>query len=263
MSESSQTTSPRKDTPVQRARFATVHWVRYPGVRTADDLPLDERPAGCLSWKIGPDGPVGADGARLPSNIWCGVALFRNELSARSALAGRERYLPLLATAIDSWHALLVALTHRGECNHLDSTLPGLVFDGGQPDPGGPLFVMTTAGFNLGPGFDVQRAIEFRRNVDRVKEWMQSAAGMFGAHTFTPHTRGDDGVTMSVWADEASMASVMYRPGVHRTQIDRYRSEQTADRTSFTRFRALETCGTWNGADPIQQARSGAGGVPK
>lgn len=262
MSESIRDAGPKQTVPAQRARFATVHWVRYPGIRTPDDLELGASPPGCLSWKIGPDGPVGSEGIRLPSEVWCGVALFRDEVSARSALATREAYLPQFATTIDSWHALLVALTHRGECNHLDMSLPGPIFDGGQRDPGGPLFVMTTAGFNLGADFDVQRAIDFRRNVDRIREWIQSAAGMFGAHTFTPHTRGDDGVTMSVWVDEASMASVMYKPGVHRTQIDRYKSEHTADRTSFTRFRALETYGTWNGTDPIEQARRAASRMP-
>ena len=248
-------------TPALRARFATLHWVRYPAIRTADELPLDEHPADCLSWKFGPDGPIGPDGARLPSEVWCGVALFRDEASARSALAARARFVPQLAETVESWHALLLALAHRGECNHLDTVQPGPIFDDSRHDPGGPLVVLTTAGFILGPGFDVQRAIAFRRDVDRVKEWMRSAPGLYGAHSFTPITRGDDGVTMSVWADDAAMASVMYRPGVHRTQIDRYKSEHTADRTSFTRCRALETCGTWNGADPIERARSRAGGI--
>lgn len=257
MSASSFDTGSGHGTPVPRARFASVHWVRYPAIRTPDDLSLSERPAGCLSWKIGPDGPVGPDGVRLPSDVWCAVALFRDEASARSALAARERFLPLLATAVESWHAVLIAIAHKGECNHLDRMLPGPIFDNGQQDPRGPLFVMTTAGFDLGPDFNMQRVIDFRRNVDRVREWMRSAPGMFGAHSFAPHTRGDDGVTMSVWADDAAMTSVMYRPGVHRAQIDRYKAEHTADRTSFTRFRAVETCGTWNGTDPIEEARKG------
>lgn len=261
MPESGHDTRAKQNASAVRARFATMHWVRYPAIRTPDDLPLDEQPSECLSWKFGPDGPIGPDGGRLPSDVWCGVALFRDEASARSALAARVRFLPRLATAVESWHALLFALAHRGECNHLDKVQPGTIFDNSPHDPGGPLVVMTTAGFNLGPGFDLQRVIAFKRDVDRVKAWMQSAAGMYGVHTFTPITRGDDGVTMSVWADDASMASVMYRLGVHRTQIDRYKSEHTADRTSFTRCRALETCGTWNGTDPIERARRGVGGM--
>lgn len=238
-----------------RACYASVHWLRYPGIRTPDDLPMGERPAGCLSWKIGADGPVGPDGARGPSDVWCAVGLFPDEAGARAALATRERCLPLLATTVESWHAALVAIAHKGECNHLDRMQPGPIFAGRPQDPGGPLFVMTTAGFDLGPDLDMQRVIDFRRNVDRVREWIKSAAGLHAALSFAPHTRGDDGVTMSVWADEAAMAAVMYKPGVHRAQIDRYKAEHTADRTSFTRLRAVETCGTWHGADPIEQAR--------
>ena len=128
-----------QQTPALRARFATLHWVRYPAIRTADELPLDEHPADGLSWKFGPDGPIGPDGARLPSEVWCGVALFRDEASARSALAARARFVPQLAETVESWHALLLALAHRGECNHLDTVQPGPIFDDSRHDPDGPL----------------------------------------------------------------------------------------------------------------------------
>ena len=129
------------------------------------------------------------------------------------------------------------------------------MFEQSQHDPGGPLFVMTTAGFNLGPGFDVGRVIDFRKNVDHVRAWLGSADGRIASQVITPHTPGDDGVTMSVWRDDAAMVSAAYRPGKHRDQIERYKAEHTADRTSFTRFRALETCGTWGGIDPVAVAR--------
>jgi hypothetical protein len=44
------------------ARFATVHWIRFPRVMTPEQLPLTGQPAKCVSYKIGPDGPVGTDG---------------------------------------------------------------------------------------------------------------------------------------------------------------------------------------------------------
>jgi hypothetical protein len=240
-----------------KARYATAHWIRFPGIVTPDQLALTESPSECLSWKIGPDGPVGPDGYRLPSNIWCGVGLFRDLSAAENSLQGKQRFLPCLADATESWHALLLPIAHRGECNHVQRTNAGLIFDIDSRDPGGPLFVMTTVGFNPGPGFDLARVIDFRVQVDQVHDWLKSVAGRVASQVFTPHTVGDDGVTMSVWRNDTAMIEAMYQHGAHRTQIDRYKSEQTADRTSFTRFRLLRTSGRWDGIDPLEAACSG------
>lgn len=107
----------------------------------------------------------------------------------------------------------------------------------------------------LGPDLDLARVIDFRVHVDRVHEWLQSAEGRMASQVFTPHTVGDDGVTMSLWRSDAAMTDTMYRPGFHRTQIERHRRENLADRTSFTRFRVLQTRGRWNGSDPFELAR--------
>ena len=93
------------------ARFATVHWIRFPRVMTPDQLALTEQPRDCVSFKIGPDGPVGANGYREPSNTWCAVALFDDAPAAEAALAAHERFLPSLASADESWHALLLPVT--------------------------------------------------------------------------------------------------------------------------------------------------------
>jgi len=239
----------------RRARFATTHWIKFPEVVTPDQLNLSGYPTGCLSWKFGPDGPVGPNGYRLPSNVWCGVALFDDLSAANSALDSNEHHLPFLSTAVESWHALLVPIVHRGECNHIERSSPGPIFETESRDPGGALFVMTTAGFHAGPELDPARLIDFRVHVDRVHGWLKSADGRVASQVFTPHTVGDDGVTMSIWRDDPSMVTTMYKPGTHRTQIDRYKSEKTADRTSFTRFRALRTCGLWDGTDPVELAR--------
>ena len=92
--------------------------------------------------------------------------------------------------------------------------------------------------------------MNFRRNVDCVRAWMRDAEGLMAAYNFVPHTRGDDGVTMSLWRDDASMANFAYRPGLHLTLVDHYKAEHTADRTSFTRCRIMRTVGQWGGSDP-------------
>jgi hypothetical protein len=58
-----------------------------------------------------------------------------------------------------------------------------------------------TAGFNIAPDMDMERVMNFRRNVDCVRAWMRDAEGLMAAHNFVPHTRGDDGVTMSLWRE--------------------------------------------------------------
>jgi hypothetical protein len=227
--------------PLQRARFATAHWLRYPDVMTPEQLALGASPDGALSYKIGPDGPVGPNGYRLPSNVWCAVALFGTREAATAALASCARYLPALSAAEESWHALLLPITHRGICNHLERDRPGWMFETAAEDPGGPLFVMTTAGYVMGPELRIERVIDFRRNVDKVHEWIQEADGRVASQVFTPHTVGDDGVTMSLWRNDAAMNERMYRPGLHRSLVERHMRERMADRTSFTRFRVLAT----------------------
>jgi hypothetical protein len=96
----------------------------------------------------------------LPSDIWCGLGLFADVAAAEAALETKERFLPSLGGAVESWHALLLPVAHRGECNHIERLDPGSIFEVDSRDPGGPLFVMTTAGFNLGPGLDMARVID-------------------------------------------------------------------------------------------------------
>ena len=69
---------------------------------------------------------------------------------------------------------------------------------------------------------------------------------------FTPHTVGDDGVTMSLWRSDAVMVNAMYKPGTHRTQVERQKRDVIVDRTSFTRFRVLQTRGRWGGVGWIR-----------
>jgi hypothetical protein len=235
----------------EKARYATAHWLRFQEVTTPEQLSLSGRPEGALSWKIGPCGPVGPNGYRLPSNIWCAVGLFRDVAAARAAFDGKRLFMPFVSSATESWHQLLLPIRHHGECNHIDRECPGELFEVPSTDPGGPVMVITTAGFRFGPELKMERVIEFRRNVDVVDAWIQQAEGCLASKPFTPHTIGDDGFTMSVWRDDACMLNASYRAGAHRMQIDRHKSENAFDRSSFTRFRILDACGQWDGRDPI------------
>ena len=241
----------------EMARFATTHWLRFPEVMTPDQLVLSGSPEGSVSWKIGPCGPVGPDGFRLPSNVWCAVGLFTERAAAAAAMERRDTFMPFLSGTTESWHQLLFPFRHHGECNHLHRDCPGAIFEAISPDPGGPLMVLTTAGYQFGPELKMERVIDFRRKVDLVNDWFRTLEGCVAAQPFTPHTKGDDGYTLSVWRDEASMLDATYRSGVHRTQMDQHKLTSLFDRSSFTRCRILESWGQWNGEDPIaSEARS-------
>lgn len=233
-----------------KARFATAHRIAFPAIRTAEDLAPLTAPAASLSWKIGPSGELGPNGYRLPDRIWCAVGLYRDRAAAESALANPQASMPFLAEATESWHALLQPTAHKGICNHLDRANPTELFDFPAADPGGRLMVITTAGFNPGPDFSIDRVIYFRRRVDTTNAWMATQPGCLANQVFTPYTVGDDGVTMTIWQEDAAMIAAAYRPGTHRDQIDHHMEKPMIDRSSFTRFRILASTGTWNGANP-------------
>lgn len=48
--------------------------------------------------------------------------LFADRSAAEAAFAEHERCLPLSADTVESWHALLLPIAHRGECNYLERT---------------------------------------------------------------------------------------------------------------------------------------------
>ena len=99
-------------------------------------------------------------------------------------------------------------------------------------------------------------AADFRRNVDRIRLVAEAAENNLAVQVFAPDVRGDDGVTMTVWRDDAAMTAFAYRAGHHRDEVGRYKRHKTADRTSFTRLRSLGTSGTWHGSCPVESARA-------
>jgi hypothetical protein len=157
--------------------------------------------------------------------------------------------MPFVVNTVESWHQLLLPIRHQGQCNYLDRECPGELFAVSSTDPGGAVMVITTAGYHPGPR--VERLIAFRRGVDEVNNWLQQVDGCLASRPITPHTFGDDGFTLSVWRDDASMLNATYRAGTHREKMDWHKSVNAFDRSSFTRFRIVDTCGQWDGRDPL------------
>ncbi len=120
-----------------RCRWATLHWIRFAGIETPDSIDISHQPQGAASWKIGPDGPLGPDGSRLPGNIWCAVGLYPRREQADALLDDPDACMPYLSRAEEAWHAVLQPIAHRGECNHLNRDQPGEMFTTEGHDPGG------------------------------------------------------------------------------------------------------------------------------
>lgn len=236
----------------QLGRWALVHWMRFDQPKTAADLILPRQPEGALSWKVGPDWSASDSGIRSGSRIWCSLGLFADLQHAEAAFDAADLYLPDRAATAEAWSALLAPFAHKGECNHLARAAPGPIFATDDCEPSGPTFVITTAGFHLRSRRDFQRVIDFRREVDRMRPVISASAGSLAHQVFAPLDAEDDGVTMSLWRDDQAMFAFAYKPGAHRVQVDRQKSHQTVDRSSFTRFRLLKTAGTWDGADPAR-----------
>ena len=159
--------------------------------------------------------------------------------------------MPFLADAEESWHLLLRPFKHHGECNHIERETPGELFEVSEDGCGGPLAVLTTAGYQLGFEANMDRVVAFRHKVDNVGAWMKELEGCLFSRAFTPHTVGFDGFTVSVWRSDEAMLNASYRAGLHRKYVDGHKESSDFDRSSFTRFRILDSSGKWNGQDPL------------
>jgi hypothetical protein len=226
-------------------------WVRFDSARTADSLPPLAGPAGCALWKFGPDTAPGSRASRAGSTVWCGIAGFTHRDGAQAAFERPMGYVPALAESCEAFHALLLPVAHRGECNYLDPAQPGPLFAASAEDPRGPLLVMTTAGFDLRAKSDFARLIDFRRRVHAMRDVIAQAEGSLAHQVFAPAGEGTDAATMSLWRDDDAMAGFAYQPGAHRSELDRQIRLRTVDRSSFTRFRIVARQGRWNDSDPL------------
>ncbi|MEP2027781.1 MAG: hypothetical protein ABJI96_03615 [Paracoccaceae bacterium] len=55
---------------------------------------------------------------------------------------------------------------------------------------------------------------------------------------------------MSIWLNDASMRSAVYKDGLHKEQMDRHNATPMFDRSSWTRARIVSIEGFWDGKDP-------------
>jgi hypothetical protein len=231
--------------------YMTFHRVRFSSPLSAHETSITG-PGRALHWLFGPDSPQGDDGLRTRvSTVWGGAGFYADIGEAEATIVNLRSELAFGHEVAEAWHAILCPISHKGETNWFGSLDRAASFVPVKTDPGGALIALTSAGYNALPPAelkaDLPRRIDFIANVDRVRAWYATLPGSVALGIFNPNPIGTDGLTFSLWRDDEAMMAAAYRPGIHRTQLDRYKVEHTADRSSFTRARILRCIGTWDG----------------
>ena len=161
-------------------RYLSIHLAR---VEEMTILPSDgaRPPAGePLSWLLGADeGLHESEFASQRSTVFAAVGTHHTEESARTcAAAGVAEF----ADASETWSAALRPTRSHGSCNWVD----GGHFDTGHERTAGPIAVMTSVGWDVGPGFQLERAVDFGEAVTRVRAamWSEPVDGMTSHQAF-------------------------------------------------------------------------------
>lgn len=232
------------------AAIATVQLARFDALRESGD-PGGAPGPGTLFSQIAADTRAGGTepGSRQAFSFLL-LGLHEDAAAARHFVASRPAWFD---QAREVWSGTLEPFRHHGACNYLDRGNPGLLFASMMPAGlvDGPVVSLTTSGWNVGEGLDMNRVKEFGAGVLAVRASMTGVEGLRSQQSFFfPGVLEYDPITVTFWRDEASIRAFAYGQGSHRRQLDRHRTEGLADRTSFTRFRILSSSGTWYGADP-------------
>lgn len=234
--------------------WITIHHARF--AEPVDAVEQDfQVPANASCARLGLDTVQGDNGLLIAkSDIWGGWSICHSRSVAESIMSSPADHFRFRKNAVESWHALLVPYRHYGDVNWRGMIESGTAIRVGE-DPGGPLAVITTAGF---ASYDIDQAppvASFISNVLRVREFIQSLKGNIRAVIFFP--RDDrDGITFTLWDSDASMVSAAYRQGLHRDFLLEHKTTPSFDRSSFTRARVIASAGTWDGTNPLEKAAS-------
>ena len=241
-----------------RAAIASVRLARFDSLRKAGVAP-DGRTPGTIFCNVAADTrAAGTEPASQQAFTFMILGLHEDAASAQRFLADRVAWLD---EAQEVWSGILEPFRHHGTANYLDPADPGHLFESMMPADlaQGPVVALTTSGWNVGEGLDMNRVREFGAGVLAVRASMTGVPGLRSQQSFFfPGVLEWDPVTLTFWRDEASIRAFAYGQGSHRRQLDRQRTEGLADRTSFTRFRVLSSAGTWYGEDPVAQRQTQA-----
>ena len=237
---------------------ADHHWVTLHRLRFSAPISAHERifppVTGADGWRFCPSQQIGDNG--LPtrtSDTWCGLGIWNNRAEATAVLAAPQNSLPWCDEAVEQWHCLAVPFAHRGEVNWRGVVEANAAIRPAANDPGGPLIVVTSAGFNSVAPDQIPRFVRFAKGVSDVIAYYGTLKENLRRDVFNGGFDGREGFTLSLWQDDAGMTQSAYHPGPHRDLMEQSRDGSLMDRSSFTRLRVVQSHGAWNG-NPLHSA---------
>jgi hypothetical protein len=199
-------------------------------------------------WLFSPHYDVGPDGMVTGiSEVWGGVGIWHSRDAAEAMFAAPADYMPWLEEAVTAWHCLAVPIAHRGTVNWRGYLQKGEAVRPARLDPGGPLVVVTSAGFASRDAAAMPRIKQFVAGVVDVLDAYGKQASNLRRAAYRGSFDGRDGYTMSLWRTDEGMRQAAYHPGTHRTLMDQDNAGLLSDRSSFTRLRPIHCRGDWDG----------------
>ena len=228
--------------------------VRFPHIVDAMEQTFDA-PAMADVWRFGPENSRLND-MGLPnfrSETWGGFALYPNRETAEAVVAAPGENFPFLTDTVEAWCGLLLPIAHRGEVDMRGHVESGSAIRTADEDPGGPLAVVTTAGYVSREPDQIPRIVDFTARVREVKDRYEALEGNVRSSIFYAGHDGRDSLTCSFWQNDAAMQAAAYGAGYHSDQLKRHKTTPMCDRTSFTRARFIRSSGTWNGSNPTDE----------
>ena len=236
--------------------WITLHRVRFPEAVSAKDRSFPPV-AGASVWRFCPLHTPGADGlTTLTSDIWCGMAIWPTRDEAEATLADPGGAMPWLPEAVAAWHCLAIPFSHRGKVNWRGHVEDGTAVRPAPRDPGGPLVVVTSAGFLSRDAVMLPRIRLFVEGVAEVMAWYGALPSNLRNGAFNGPD-GREGFTCSLWRSDEAMRDAAYHHGRHRARMEESRAGLMFDYSSFTRLRALHSHGDWDG-DPFAELNESA-----
>ena len=235
--------------------WITLHRLRFPEAISARDrtfVPV----AGAAVWRFCPQHTPGDDGlVTLTSDVWGGLGIWKSREEAEAFLADPGAALPAITEAVASWHCFAIPFSHRGKVNWRGHVEDSTAIHPASTDPGGPLVVVTTAGFLSREDWMLPRIRLFVEGVAEVMASYGALPSNLRNDVFNG-TEGREGFTCSLWRSDEAMREAAYHHGRHRARMEQNRAGLMFDYSSFTRLRALHSHGDWDG-DPFAALQDG------